>query len=71
VEGPDREGRWRLYLGLLALLLAIIFIVQNSQEVTVDFIFSETETPLIFALLFSTLLGVIIGLVLPRFRRRD
>jgi uncharacterized integral membrane protein len=60
-----------VYLGLLALLLAIIFIVQNSQKVTVDFIFSETETPLIFALLLATVLGVIIGLVLPRFRSRD
>jgi uncharacterized integral membrane protein len=66
-----RESRTRLYVGLVALLLAIIFIVQNSQKVTVDFIFSETETPLIFALLLATVLGVIIGLVLPRFRRRD
>ena len=67
----QRESRTRLYVGLVALLLAIIFIVQNSQKVTVDFIFSETETPLIFALLLATVLGVIIGLVLPRFRRRD
>lgn len=66
-----RESRTKLYVGLVALLLAIIFIVQNSQKVTVDFIFSETETPLIFALLLATVLGVIIGLVLPRFRRRD
>ena len=60
-----------MYLGLLALLVAIIFIVQNAQKVTVDFIFSETETPLIFALLFAFVLGLIVGLVLPRFRGRD
>ena len=37
----------------------------------VDFLFSSTETPLIFALLIAGVLGFIIGLVLPRFRRRD
>jgi hypothetical protein len=28
-------------------------------------------TPLIFALLFAAILGFVIGLALPRFRRRD
>jgi len=50
-------------------VLAAIFILQNSQKVNVKFFFSETETPLIFALLFAALLGFVIGLALPRFRR--
>jgi len=50
-------------------LIAAIFIIQNSQEVEVDFIFTTTETPLVFALLFAVVLGFIIGLALPRFRR--
>jgi len=37
--------------------------------VEVDFIFTTTETPLVFALLFAVVLGFIIGLALPRFRR--
>jgi uncharacterized integral membrane protein len=66
-----RDSRTRLYVGLLALLVAIIFIAQNAQKVEVDFIFTETQTPLVFALLLAALLGFVVGLVLPRFRRRD
>ncbi|MGZ5358645.1 MAG: lipopolysaccharide assembly protein LapA domain-containing protein, partial [Solirubrobacterales bacterium] len=40
-----------------------------SQKVAVKFFFSETQTPLIFALLLVGLLGFVIGLALPRFRR--
>jgi uncharacterized integral membrane protein len=61
--------RWRLYLAIAAVIVAAIFILQNSQEVKVDFIFTTTETPLVFALLFAAILGFIIGLALPRFRR--
>ena len=73
MEGaPTPTGpRWRLYVAVAAIILVAIFILQNSQEVKVEFFFSETETPLIFALLFATLLGLVIGLALPRFRRRD
>jgi uncharacterized integral membrane protein len=64
-------SRWRLYVAIGAIVLAAIFILQNSQEVRVDFIFTTTETPLVFALLFAAILGFVIGLALPRFRRRD
>jgi len=63
--------RWGLWVGILAVILAAWFILANSQKVEVQFFFSETETPLIFALLFAALLGFVIGLALPRFRRRD
>ena len=56
-------------MAIAAIVLAAIFILQNSQEVTVDFLFTTTEAPLVFALLFAALLGFIIGLALPRFRR--
>lgn len=64
-DGP----RWRLYVAIAAVVLAAIFILQNSQEVQVEFFFSSTTTPLIFALLLAFVFGLIIGLVLPRFRR--
>jgi uncharacterized integral membrane protein len=54
-----------------ALVLAAIFILQNSEETEVKFFFSTTEIPLIFALLLAFALGLIAGLVLPRFRRHD
>ncbi len=50
------------------MILAAIFILQNSQEVEVKFFFSTVQTPLIFALLLALGLGFLIGLGLPRFR---
>jgi uncharacterized integral membrane protein len=52
-------------------VLGGIFLLQNAQSVQVDFLFSSTKTPLIFALLIAGLLGFVIGLALPRFRRHD
>jgi uncharacterized integral membrane protein len=73
VEGTPTPGgpKWRTYIVIAAAVLAIIFIFQNSQKVEVKFFFSETQTPLIFALLFAVLLGFVIGIALPRLRRRD
>lgn len=77
MTGPDhREGAprgeghsWRLYVLAVALLVLLIFVVQNSQKVTVDFLFTETETPLIFALLLAGVLGALIGWAWPHVRR--
>jgi uncharacterized integral membrane protein len=72
VPTPAGAGpRWRLYLAIAAVVLVAIFILQNSQEVKVEIFFSTTTIPLVFALLFAALLGFVIGLALPRFRRRD
>jgi uncharacterized integral membrane protein len=61
----------RFYVWLAVIVLTLIFILQNSQEVKVKFFFSTTHIPLIFALLLAAVLGFIIGLALPRFRRHD
>ena len=50
-------------------LLLAILIVQNAQKVTVDFLFVETETPLIVALVIAGALGALIGWALPHVRR--
>jgi uncharacterized integral membrane protein len=71
-DAPTPAGpRWRLYVAIGAVILAAIFILQNSQEVKVEFFFSTTDIPLIFALLLAFGLGLVVGLVLPRFRRHD
>jgi uncharacterized integral membrane protein len=72
-EIPTTAGgsRWRLYVAIGAVILAAIFILQNAEETKVKFFFSTTEIPLIFALLLAFVLGLIVGLVLPRFRRHD
>lgn len=67
---PERKRpSWKHWaVGAAAVLLAI-FVAQNSQKVEVDFIFAETDTPLIFALLIATGLGILIGWLGPRLRR--
>jgi uncharacterized integral membrane protein len=72
VPTPAGAGpRWRLYVAIAVVVLAAIFILQNSQKVKVEFFFSTTDIPLIFALLLAFGLGLVAGLVLPRFRRHD
>ena len=73
MEGaPTPTGpKWRLWVAIAAVILAAIFILQNSEETKVKFFFSTTEIPLIFALLLAFGLGLVVGLVLPRFRRHD
>jgi uncharacterized integral membrane protein len=71
VEGaPTPTGpKWRLYVAIAAIILVAIFILQNSQEVKVEFFFATIEGPLIFALLFAALLGLAVGALMPRGRR--
>jgi uncharacterized integral membrane protein len=67
-----RGGRSaRFYVTVIAIVVAAVFILQNSQHVDVKFFFSTTNIPLIFALLLAAALGFIIGLALPRFRRHE
>jgi uncharacterized integral membrane protein len=70
-EGAARqEGRgWRFYLIVAAALLLLVFVIQNSQKVPVDFLFASTETPLFFALLLAGGLGALIGWAWPHVRR--
>ena len=65
-----KQRNWRHWALGIAVVVAIIFIAQNSQSVKVKFLFVDTTTPLIFALLIAVLLGAVIGYVLPLVRRR-
>ena len=64
-----KERGARFYVTVALIVLAAIFILQNTQKVKVEFFFSTTDIPLIFALLLAALLGFLIGLALPRLRR--
>lgn len=73
VTGKQGRG-WRFYLLAAAGVLLLIFVIQNSQSVPVEFLFTETSTPLFFALLVAGALGALIGWALPhvaRSRRAD
>jgi uncharacterized integral membrane protein len=64
-----KKSSWRSWALGVAVLLVVIFIAENSQEVEVKFLFVNTTTPLIFALLIAALLGAVIGYVGPLVRR--
>jgi uncharacterized integral membrane protein len=71
IEGlPRREGRgWKFYALIVAGVLLAVFVIQNSQSVEVEFLFTSTDTPLIFALLIAGGLGAVIGWAWPHVRR--
>jgi len=67
---PERKGtNWRAWGLGVVVVLVVIFIAQNSQSVRVKFLFWDASAPLIFALLITTLVGVVIGYVAPIVRR--
>jgi uncharacterized integral membrane protein len=71
IEGQTRkEGRGlRFYLLIGAAVLLAIFVIQNSQDVEVEFLFTTTDTPLFLALVIAGALGAVIGWAAPRVRR--
>jgi uncharacterized integral membrane protein len=70
LQPQAKQRNWRGWALGVAVLLALIFILQNSQKVKVKFLFVDTTTPLIFALLIAAILGAVIGYVGPLVRQR-
>ncbi|UJA19550.1 LapA family protein [Thermoleophilia bacterium SCSIO 60948] len=68
-QGGSRGAQF--WVGIAALVLLVVFVIQNFQEVTVDFLFTTTQTPLVIALVIAGVLGALIGWLVPRVRRRD
>jgi uncharacterized integral membrane protein len=60
-------------LGLIAVLglIALVFILLNSQEVKIKFLVGTTTAPLIVALAISTVLGLVVGYMMGRLHDRD
>jgi uncharacterized integral membrane protein len=57
------SGAWTaLVIGVLALLLILVFILQNLQSVELSFLVFRGHLPLAVALLFAVILGAIIVL---------
>ena len=69
LQPQARKSSWRPWALGIAVLLVLILIFQNSQEVKVKFLFIDTTTPLIFALLIAAVLGAVIGYVGPLVQR--
>lgn len=67
--GRGKERGWRFYLTVALAVLAAIFVLQNTDETNVKFLFAEAQLPLFFALLLAVVLGVAIGWLAPKVRR--
>jgi uncharacterized integral membrane protein len=71
-QAGHQGTNWKGWALLVALVLLLIFVIQNSQEVEIKFLFfGSFNTALIFALVIAALLGALIGWLAPRVRRRD
>jgi uncharacterized integral membrane protein len=70
---PPRERSWlpRLIISGLALVLAVIFVLQNSQRVQATFLFWDRHPRLWVVILVSLVLGALLGQVLPALIRRS
>ena len=70
----DRRWQPRLWLtlGLLILIGAylVAFVVGNDEEASVDFVFGEARTSLIWVILLSLLAGLVGGVLLSQLQRR-
>jgi|ERR1700704_1869810 uncharacterized integral membrane protein len=55
------SGAWTaIVIGLVALVLILVFILQNQQSVDVTFLLFKGHLPLAVALLFALILGAVI-----------
>ena len=73
-EEFDRSWQPRLWitLGLLILIVGylIAFVVGNDEQASVDFVFAEARTSLIWVILLSLLAGLLGGVLLSQLHRR-
>jgi uncharacterized integral membrane protein len=69
--GPTRTGTagWKQWALVVAVLLLAILVIQNTEEVNLNFLFIDFTAPLIVALLIAGGLGALIGWAAPRVRR--
>lgn len=67
----ERAGRagWKQWALVVAVLLLAILVIQNTEEVNLNFLFIDFTAPLIVALLIAGGLGALIGWAAPRVRR--
>jgi uncharacterized integral membrane protein len=70
----ERNWQPRLWvtLGLLILIVGyvIAFIAGNDEETSIDFVFAEARTSLIWVILLSLLAGLIAGVLLSQLQAR-
>jgi uncharacterized integral membrane protein len=73
-EEFDRSWQPRLWIRVGALVLIgaylIAFVAGNDEEASVDFVFGQARTSLIWVILLSLLAGLVGGVLLSQLHRR-
>ena len=73
-QSPESEGRSvspKLIIGAILLVLALVFILQNTSKNKVDVFFWDATAPKWIWMLVLFGAGMIVGSIFPWFRRRD
>jgi uncharacterized integral membrane protein len=66
-----RDVRVRAIIGGIALIIAVIFVAQNSHQTETNFLFLHGSQPLWFMIVVCLLLGALLGQALGMLRRRE
>jgi uncharacterized integral membrane protein len=59
----------RVIAAVVAVVLFIVFVLENRRTVRVDLFFWHANTSIAWALIVAGILGLIAGLLFPRLRR--
>lgn len=65
-EGRGLRSQIKLAGMGLALLILVLFVAFNFDEVEIDLLVAKTNIRLAFALIFTALMGFVIGYFAPR-----
>lgn len=57
------KEQWKVILLIVSLIFVVVFALQNTSNVAIDLLVTSFQVPLVLVILFSLLLGVIIGLL--------
>lgn len=69
-KAKDVGRTLRLALGAVILVLLTLFVVVNTEDVTVQFLVGEVTLPLVVVLLVTAVLGAVISSLFFASRRR-
>lgn len=61
LDGGGSQVSWRVIVGIVVAALSVIFILQNTEEVNIDFLFFSFKVGMWFGLLIAFVLGALIG----------
>lgn len=69
-EYKDNGTSFGAIAAAIVAVAAVIFILQNSEEASVDFLFISATVPLSVVIVISMILGAVLGWVMGYMRRR-